>query len=98
MRLTRRAFVGLTVGIAAATLYDYRQAQAGTVEDAPNLEPSTRSMAAEESSVERTIDVGGTNRRYVRYEPVGLDPTVPVPLMLVLHGQGSSGTAAERAY
>ena len=42
--------------------------------------------------------VDGVTRRYVRYEPPGLDPATAVPLVLVLHGRGGNGTIAERLY
>ena len=44
------------------------------------------------------LPVDSVERRYVRYEPATLDPAVPVPLVLVLHGRGGSGAIAERLY
>jgi polyhydroxybutyrate depolymerase len=44
------------------------------------------------------IMVAGVTRQYIRYEPAGLDPATPVPLVLVLHGATGSGAIAERRY
>jgi len=55
-----------------------------------------RTGAAGRSEVALTVD--GVERRYVRYEPAGLDRTAPVPLVLVLHGRGGNGAISERLY
>jgi polyhydroxybutyrate depolymerase len=54
-----------------------------------------------EDSVGRSaqqIAVAGVTRQYIRYEPAGLDPDAPVPLVVVLHGATGSGAIAERLY
>ena len=57
---------------------------------------SARAAASGRSVEQLTVD--GVARRYVRFEPPGLDPAATVPLVLVLHGRGGSGTIAERLY
>lgn len=57
-----------------------------------------RVLAAEPGRSVEELAVDGVARRYVRYEPPGLDPSAPVPLVLLLHGRGGSGTIAERLY
>jgi polyhydroxybutyrate depolymerase len=40
---------------------------------------------------DRTVTVSGVSRTYVLYEPPGIDPDQPVPLVLVFHGMSMSG-------
>src|SRR5262245_43364907 len=84
-RLTRRALLALALGAGAAVLGGCRAARATTQQQS-----SGRSV--------QQVDVGGVTRRYIRYEPPGLDPSSPAPLVLVLHGRGGNGTIAERLY
>src|SRR6185436_5659100 len=62
----------------------------------PIRPPIARQREAGRSA--QQITVGGVTRRYVRYEPAGLDASTPAPLVLVLHGRGGNGTIAERLY
>ena len=88
-RVTRRALLALLGGAGAMALGGCRRARAST--------PITATATQAGRSVQE-LTVGGVARRYVRYEPPGLDPVAPVPLVLVLHGRGSNGTQAERLY
>lgn len=101
--VNRRAFLSLTLGSGIALLSGCRSAQAGAVSPSggPALSHApgigrARAAAAGRSIEQLTID--GVARRYVRYEPAGLNQAAPVPLVLVLHGRGGSGTIAERMY
>ena len=89
--ITRRTFLALSVGAGAATLSGCRRARA----EAPSV---GRAGVAAGGRSEEQISVGGVTRRYVRYEPDGLDGTAPVPLVLMLHGRGGNGAIAERLY
>jgi polyhydroxybutyrate depolymerase len=40
---------------------------------------------------DRTVKAAGVSRTYVLYEPEGIDPNAPVPLVLVFHGMMMSG-------
>jgi predicted peptidase len=44
----------------------------------------------------RDITVAGEARRYALYVPRDLDPAVPAPLILFLHGAGECGTDGQR--
>lgn len=46
----------------------------------------------------QTLMVDGIERRYIRYEPPTLDPTVPAPLVLALHGRGGTGRISEAMF
>jgi polyhydroxybutyrate depolymerase len=94
---------------SAAAAEPGQQAQTGrpTTRQAPANEPTTRQAPsgapgaggdAGPGRSEREIQVGGVARRYIRYEPAGLDPAAPAPLVLVLHGATGSGAIAERLY
>jgi polyhydroxybutyrate depolymerase len=98
--MTRRAFLALTVGVGAATLSGGRSARAGAASQPavvgdPGAGRARANLAGR--SVER-LPVGGVERRYVRYGPPGLDPAAIVPLVLMLHGRGGSGSIAEWMY
>src|SRR5688572_8165672 len=41
--------------------------------------------------LERTVDVQGKERKFRIYVPAGRDPKQRIPVMLYLHGSGSSG-------
>lgn len=82
--INRRAFLALSLGSGVALLSGCRGARANAA-------------AAPGRSVQE-LAVDGVARRYVRFEPSGLDPMSAVPLVLVLHGRGGSGTIAERLY
>ena len=94
--MNRRAFLALTLGSGIALVSGCRSARAGAA--SPSVGPAgiqgsgratTRSAAGGRSVEQLTVD--GVARRYVRYEPAGLDPAVSVPLVLLLHGRGGSG-------
>ncbi|HZO27104.1 MAG TPA: PHB depolymerase family esterase [Chloroflexota bacterium] len=101
--MNRRAFLALTLGSGIALVSGCRSVRAGAA--SPSGRPvsiqgpglTTSRLAAGGRSVEQ-LTVDGVVRRYVRYEPAGLDPAVSVPLVLLLHGRGGSGTIAERLY
>ena len=102
-KLTRRAALALTIGAGAAALSGCQSARASAASQpaGPAASPApdlgrARATASGRSVEQVTVD--GVARRYVRYEPPGLDPAAPVPLVLVLHGRGGSGTIAERMY
>ena len=88
--MNRRAFLALSLGSSIAALTGCRSARASAA-------TQIRQPASTGRSVQE-IAVGGVTRRYVRYEPPGLDPSTAVPLVLVLHGRGGNGTIAERLY
>jgi polyhydroxybutyrate depolymerase len=104
--MNRRAFLALSLGSSIAALSGCRSARASAATQpagpaAPAVTrdpgPGTVREAASGRSVQE-IAVGGAMRRYVRFEPPGLDPAASVPLVLVLHGRGGNGTIAERLY
>jgi len=41
----------------------------------------------------RTIHIGGLDRTYIVYLPQAVDPTMPIPLVMVFHGYTMSGDA-----
>jgi polyhydroxybutyrate depolymerase len=107
MRLTRRTLFALSLGAAAASLAGCRRASASaSVEPARSggmraAPPPTTARQAADGDDGRsvvTLDVGGLTRRYIRYEPPGLDRSAPVPFVVLLHGATGSGAIAERLY
>lgn len=105
-RLTRRTVLVLALGAGVAALGGCRSARASgptadgagqdTARSAPRPAVPTRRAAAGHSLQQLTV--GGVSRRYLRFEPAGLDPAAPAPLVVVLHGRGGTGTIAERIY
>ena len=107
MRCTRRTILTMILGAAVAGLNGCRKANAEKEQPAPipgmrandGLPVIRQRRAADDDGRSvQTIDVGGVSRQYVRFEPPGLDPSAPVPFVLLLHGAGSSGSMAERLY
>jgi polyhydroxybutyrate depolymerase len=100
--MTRRAFLALTLRAGVAALSGCRSARAGAISEPPGPARAapgvSRARAAASGRSVEQLAVGGIARRYVRYEPPGLDPAATVPLVLVLHGRGGSGTIAEWMY
>ena len=90
--VNRRAFLALALGSSIAALSGCRSARASAASPPAGVRQSTSGRSVQELAVD------GVTRRYVRYEPPGLDPATAVPLVLVLHGRGGSGTIAERLY
>jgi polyhydroxybutyrate depolymerase len=95
--MTRRTLLGTALGAAVVSLGGCRSARAAGTRAEPPASVVRQPAPADGRSVE-TIDVGGVTRRYIRYQPPGHDPSAPFPLVLVLHGAGSSGGGAERLY
>ena len=101
-RMTRRTMLAFTVGAGLAALSGGRSAWAGGLTaptSSAQIVPSAGGLRAAgpgRSVEELTVD--GVSRRYLRYEPPGLVSMAAVPLVLVLHGRGGSGTIAERLY
>ena len=52
---------------------------------------------ARAETVERTIEVGGTTRRYLIHAPAGWDGVRPLPVLFVFHGAGSDAESMVRA-
>ena len=99
--ITRRTLFALALGAGAAVLGGCRSARAGA---ASLPTPGARGQATPTVQTARAqtagrsvqqLTVGGVERRYIRYEPPGLDAGVPAPLVLALHGRGGSGRIAE---
>ena len=90
--VNRRAFLALALGSSIAALSGCRSARASAASPPAGVRQSTSGRSVQELAVD------GVTRRYVRYEPPGLDPSRAVPLVLVLHGRGGNGTIAERLY
>lgn len=93
-KIRRRTLLGLIGGAGIAVLSGCRPATAGAAAPAR----STPSRASQAGRTVQQVTVGGVMRRYVRYEPAGLDASTPAPLVLVLHGRGGSGAIAELLY
>jgi polyhydroxybutyrate depolymerase len=96
-KMQRRALLGLIGGAGLAVLTGCRRATASSAAAAP-AHPTTPARASQAGRSMQQVTTGGVTRRYVRYEPPGLDAATPAPLVLVLHGRGGSGTIAERLY
>ncbi|MCC7370251.1 MAG: hypothetical protein IT306_17640 [Chloroflexi bacterium] len=64
-----------------------RPATTPAVRGAPSGQAVNRSV--------QTLRVGEVERRYIRYEPGGLDPSAPAPLLVALHGRGGNGRVSE---
>ena len=107
MHLTRRALFALTLGVAAASLAGCRRASASASGEPARpsgmraAPPTTATRQAADGDAGRsvvTLDVAGVMRRYIRYEPPGLDRSAPAPFVVFLHGATASGAIAERLY
>ncbi len=94
MRAAGAAFLALLLGLLPGA--------ARAADDAPTpanarqvpARPSAgckRSTLETGRRLERTIDVGGTERRYILDVPDELEPGEPVPLLFDFHGIGHSG-------
>jgi len=55
-----------------------------------------RSAIAHRWTADRTLIHAGMVRTYWEHVPVGYDGSHPIPLVLMLHGAGGDGVAAER--
>ncbi len=60
--------------------------------------PAAAAPGAASVSVPTTITIDGLARTFLLHRPAGLDPTTPVPLVVMLHGGGGNAAAAERSY
>src|SRR4051812_19365763 len=107
MRITRRTMVALTLSAAVSSLAGCRRSSASEAPASTSVGmragnrpiPTRQSATADDQGRSvRTLDVGGVRRRYIRLEPPGLDPSAPVPFVLLLHGATSTGAIAERLY
>src|SRR5215208_6416496 len=95
-KMQRRALLGLIGGAGLAVLTGCRRTTASAA--AAPARPTTPARASQGGRSEQQVTIGGVTRRYIRYEPPGLDAATPAPLVLVLHGRGGSGAIAERLY
>jgi polyhydroxybutyrate depolymerase len=98
-RISRRMLLALLTSIGVPAVHGVRPAHASAVRASTYPTASGRAVAAQSSGRSmRQIMVDGLPRSYIRYEPAGLDVSIPVPLVLVLHARGGNGAGAERAY
>src|SRR5689334_16608049 len=95
MHTRTRALMIATLCVALSVIAAAQGKRGMKIEKAdPERKTVAQNTPAPGDSVQ-TITVGGVQRTFIRHIPTGYDGSVPVPLVVVLHGRGGNAKGME---